>query len=100
MLTPGRPDEQTVSGGAVFMPNTTVLQEFARMYFEQYYLDPLDEGKQVEEPYIYTVAKGKPKRNTLDGNKSQLLLTHHGNPGAESAEPRPQNQGVVLPAAL
>jgi len=44
------------------MPNTPVIQEFARIYFDQAYLDLLDKGKQVEEPYIYTVAKGKSKR--------------------------------------
>jgi hypothetical protein len=82
------------------MPNTPVLQEFARLYFDQYYLDLLDEGKQVEGPYIYTVAKGKSKRNTLGSNKSQLQLTRHRNPGAASAEPRPRLRAVVLPAAL
>jgi len=82
------------------MPNTTVLQEFARLYFDQYYLDLLDEGKQVEEPYIYTVAKGKSKGNMLGGNESQLLLTRYRNPSPESAEPRSRLRAVVLPAAL
>jgi hypothetical protein len=45
------------------MPNTFWMQEFARLYFDQYYVDLVDEGKQVEEPYIYTVAKGKSKWN-------------------------------------
>ena len=50
-----------MSNGAVFMPNTFWMQEFARMYYDQYYADLVDEGKQVEKPYIYTVAKGKSK---------------------------------------
>ncbi len=52
-----------MSNGAVFMPNTFWMQEFARLYFDQYYCDLLDEGKQIEEPHIYTVAKGKSKWN-------------------------------------
>ena len=52
-----------MSNGAVFMPNTFWMQEFARLYFDQYYCDLLDEGKQIEEPHIYTVAKGKSKCN-------------------------------------
>lgn len=30
------------------------------MYYDQCYLDALDGGKQLDEPRIYTVAKGKP----------------------------------------
>jgi hypothetical protein len=56
-------NEQTVSNGAVFMPNTFWMQELARLYYDQYYADLVDEGKQVEAPHIYTVAKGKSKCN-------------------------------------
>jgi hypothetical protein len=60
----GQPNhEQEVSNGAVFMPNTFFMQELARMYYDQYYADLVDEGKQVDKPYIYTVAKGKSKWN-------------------------------------
>ncbi len=41
------------------MPNTFLMQELARLYFDQYYCELVDKGKEVEEPHIYTVAKVK-----------------------------------------
>ena len=48
-----------MSNGAVFMPNTIWMQELYGLYLEQSYYDALDDGEQVEAPYLYTVAKGK-----------------------------------------
>jgi hypothetical protein len=79
------------------MPNTTTWQEFARLYFDQYYLDLLKEGKQIEEPYIYTVAKGKSKTNNPTNLSVNLF---HRNPCAGSAPPRPRGRGMVLATAL
>jgi hypothetical protein len=50
------------------------MQELARMYFDQYYLDLIDEGKQVEEPYIYTVAKGKSRWKPTVIKPNSLLI--------------------------
>ncbi len=36
------------------------MQDLTRMLYDQRYLDALDEGQQLDEPRIYTVAKGKP----------------------------------------
>ena len=55
------------------MPNTRWMQEFARMYYDQYYANLVDEGKQVEKPYIYTVAKGKSKWNLRQPNPTPDL---------------------------
>ncbi|KAK3901357.1 hypothetical protein C8A05DRAFT_44988 [Staphylotrichum tortipilum] len=54
-----------VSNGAVFMPNTTWMQELYRLCLEQSYYDALDGGEQVEAHYLYTVAKGTPVPSRL-----------------------------------
>ncbi|KAK4151341.1 hypothetical protein C8A00DRAFT_17223 [Chaetomidium leptoderma] len=83
LVYPRQPNnEQRVSNGVVFMPNTFWMQELARLYFDQYYLDLVDEGKQVEEPYIYTVAKG-----------NRLILVHEDN---ERFSLQPSEQGMSL----
>lgn len=46
-----------VSNGAVMFPNTFMMQELVRGYFDEV-LDREDEGIQVEKPFIYTVFKG------------------------------------------
>lgn len=46
-----------VSNGAVMFPNTFMMQELVRGYFDEV-LDREDEGSQVEKPFIYTVSKG------------------------------------------
>ncbi|KAK4139011.1 hypothetical protein BT67DRAFT_438320 [Trichocladium antarcticum] len=76
----------TVSNGAVFMPNTFWMQELARLYYDQYYADLVDEGKQVEAPYIYTVAKGTPV-------PSRLILVHE---LKERFSLQPSGQGMSL----
>jgi len=48
----------TVSNGAVMFPNTFMMQELIRMYFDSM-LDQEDEGHEVETPFIYTFAQGK-----------------------------------------
>ncbi|KAL2173073.1 uncharacterized protein P884DRAFT_252692 [Thermothelomyces heterothallicus CBS 202.75] len=62
LVYPGTQDRftsaQSVSNGAEFRPNTFHMQELTRMFYDQYYLELRDEGKEVEEPQIYTVAKG------------------------------------------
>lgn len=73
------------------------------MYFDQYYLDLLKEGKQIEEPYIFTVAKGKPKRiiqltsllTYFTGTPvpDQLLLVHE---GGEWFSLQPSEKGMTL----
>jgi hypothetical protein len=78
------------------MPNVPSWQDLARLYFDQYYLELLDEGKQVEEPYIYTVAKGKSKLNSPTDFSINFFYR---NPSTESA-PRTRAGGVVLTPAL
>ncbi len=51
---------QIISNGAELRPNTRWMQEFTRMYYDQYYDEPTGQGLKVEVPYIYTLAKGKP----------------------------------------
>ncbi|KFG79616.1 hypothetical protein MANI_029727 [Metarhizium anisopliae] len=46
----------SVSNGAVMFPNTFLMQELVRRYFDEA-LDREDEGKQVETPFIYTLPK-------------------------------------------
>ncbi|KAI2611996.1 hypothetical protein GGR54DRAFT_616801 [Hypoxylon sp. NC1633] len=50
---------KSVSNGAVMFPNTFMMQELVRRYFDEN-LDREEEGKQVESPYIYTISKGTP----------------------------------------
>lgn len=40
-------------------PNTFLMQEVVRMYFDET-LDREDEGKDVETPFIYTIPRGTP----------------------------------------
>ncbi|PNY27842.1 Uncharacterized protein TCAP_02241 [Tolypocladium capitatum] len=49
----------SVSNGAVMYPNTFLMQELVRGYFDDV-LDREDEGKQVESPFICTISKGTP----------------------------------------
>ena len=37
------------------------MHQMVAMFYEQRYLDLLDEGHQLDEPLMFTVAKGKPK---------------------------------------
>lgn len=46
-----------VSNGAVMFPNTFMMQELIRRYFDEA-LDREDEGKEVEMSYVYTIPKG------------------------------------------
>jgi hypothetical protein len=46
-----------VSNGAAMYPNTFMMQELSRRYFDEV-LDREDEGKQVELPSIYTFPRG------------------------------------------
>lgn len=38
-------------------PNTFMMQELVRGYFDEY-IERQEEGETVETPYIYTIAKG------------------------------------------
>ncbi|KAK1766564.1 hypothetical protein QBC33DRAFT_104820 [Phialemonium atrogriseum] len=51
--------DKSVSNGAVMFPNTFLMQEIVRMYFDET-LDREDEGKNVETPFIYTIPRGTP----------------------------------------
>ncbi|TPX15946.1 uncharacterized protein E0L32_000280 [Thyridium curvatum] len=53
------PPTSHVSNGAVLYPNTFMMQEFIRMYYDEM-LDREDEGKEVETPYIFTIRRGTP----------------------------------------
>ncbi|KAK3896791.1 hypothetical protein C8A05DRAFT_48322 [Staphylotrichum tortipilum] len=75
-----------VSNGAVFMPNTTWMQELYRLFLEQSYYDALDDGEQVEAPYLYTVAKGTPVPGLL------ILIRED----EESFSLQPSQQGLTL----
>ncbi|KND87317.1 hypothetical protein TOPH_08074 [Tolypocladium ophioglossoides CBS 100239] len=50
---------KSVSNGAVMFPNTFMMQELVRRYYDEV-LDREDEGEQVEWPFIYTIPKGTP----------------------------------------
>ncbi len=45
------------------------MQDLTHMYYDQYYIELLAEGKGLEEPWMYTVAKGTPI-------PSHLILLH------------------------
>ncbi|KAJ4311706.1 hypothetical protein N0V84_010303 [Fusarium piperis] len=48
---------RSVSNGAVMFPNTFMMQELIRRYFDDV-LDREDEGHEVETPFVYTIAQG------------------------------------------
>ncbi|RSM15798.1 hypothetical protein CDV31_004740 [Fusarium ambrosium] len=52
-------DARSVSNGVVMFPNTFMMQELVRGYFDEV-LDREDEGSQVEKPFIFTIPKGTP----------------------------------------
>ncbi|KAK2599130.1 hypothetical protein QQS21_005391 [Conoideocrella luteorostrata] len=47
----------SISNGATMYPNTFLMQELVRRYFDEN-IDREEEGETVETPYIYTIAKG------------------------------------------
>ncbi|UNI13306.1 hypothetical protein JDV02_000063 [Purpureocillium takamizusanense] len=49
----------SASNGAILFPNTFMMQELVRQYFDDV-LDRQDEGKQIESPFICTIPKGTP----------------------------------------
>ncbi|KAH6640659.1 hypothetical protein F5144DRAFT_561218 [Chaetomium tenue] len=49
----------SMSNGAVMFPNTFMMQELVRRYFDEV-LDRQDEGEDIEAPSLYTVPKGTP----------------------------------------
>ncbi|KAF9876296.1 hypothetical protein CkaCkLH20_06239 [Colletotrichum karsti] len=49
----------SVSNGAVMFPNTFMMQELVRGYYDET-LDRADEGKRVDVPFIFTIPKGTP----------------------------------------
>ncbi len=52
------------------------MQEHALLYFDQYDCDLVDEGKQVEEPHIYTVVKAKSKCTFTVADRLLLMKIH------------------------
>jgi len=47
-----------VSNGAVMFPNTFMMQEYVRRYFDEL-LDRQEDGREADKPWIYTIRKGK-----------------------------------------
>lgn len=57
-----------VSNGAVMRPNTLMMQELARRYYDEF-LDRQDITHDIDVPRIYTVPKGRSdmSKSTLHG---------------------------------
>jgi hypothetical protein len=55
--------------GAYFGPNTRDTQMLWRMLYCHFYLDVIEEGKEVDMPYIYTVTKGNQTRGVRLSSK-------------------------------
>ncbi|KAI0467840.1 hypothetical protein F4859DRAFT_226612 [Xylaria cf. heliscus] len=59
LVFPGASRNPATSNGAVMYPNTFMMQELIRRYYDDA-LDRQDDGQEVGTPYIYSVPRGTP----------------------------------------
>ncbi|KAK4145109.1 uncharacterized protein C8A04DRAFT_27108 [Dichotomopilus funicola] len=60
LIWPGDPKQTPISNGVTLLPNTIWMNRLADRYHNDYYLKPLQEGKELEEPQVFTIKKETP----------------------------------------